>query len=158
MSVTMQLGAVTEKLTRCQMKPSGSCQSPCSSDRSRRNSLAVESSHRAHVSRHVARSGHGETHKLSNQAIRLMSVTMQLGAVTEKLTCCRIKPSGSSQSPYSSDRSRRNPLAVDSSHRAHVSHHAARSGHGDSPAVESSHRAHVSHHVAQSSHGHTHTL
>ena len=131
MSVTIQLGPVTEKLTSCRIKPSGSCQSSCSSERSRKNSLAVESSHRAHVNRHAPESGHGETHSLSNQAIGLMSVTMHLRAVTEKLTSCRIKPSGSCQSPCSSERPRRNSPAVESSHRAHVSHHAARSGHGE---------------------------
>ena len=113
MSVSMQLGAVTKKLTSCRIKPSGSCQYPCSSERSRRNSLAVESSHRAHVSIHAARSGHGETHRLSNQA---MSASMQLGAVTEKLTRCRIKPSGSCQYPCSSERSRRNSHAVQRYH------------------------------------------
>jgi len=131
MSVSMQLGAVTEKLTSCRIKPSGSCQYPCSSERSRRNSRAVESSHRAHISIHAALSGHGETHPLSNQAIELISVSMQLRAVTEKLTSCRIKPSGSCQYPCSSERSRRNSPAVESSHRAHVTIHAARGGHGE---------------------------
>jgi hypothetical protein len=131
MSVTIQLRAVSKKLTRCRIKPSGSCQSRCSSQRSRRNSLAIESSHRAHVSHHTPESGYRETHWLSNQAIGLLSVTMHLRVVTEKLTRCRIKPSGSCQSPCSSERSRRNSRAVESSHRAHVSHHTARTGHGE---------------------------
>jgi hypothetical protein len=122
---------VSEKLTHCQMKPSGLCQPPYSSEQYRRNSLAVESSHRAHVSHHAAQSSIEETYSLSNQAIGFMSVTKQLRAVSKKLTSCRIKPSGSCKSPCSSDRSRRNSLAVESSHRAHVSLHAARSGHGE---------------------------
>ena len=135
MSVSMQLGAVTEKLTSCRIKPSGSCQYPCSSVRSRRNSHAVESHHRAHVSIH------------------------QLGAVTEKLTSCRIRPSGSCQYPCSSERSRTNSHTVESSHRAHVSIHAARSGLGETHELSNQHNsAHVSHHAYHSGYGETHWL
>jgi len=88
MSVWMQARAVTEILTSCRIKPSGSCQSRCSRERSRRYSLAVESIHRAHVSLNAAESGHRDTYGLSNQAIGLMSVSMQLRAVTEILTGC----------------------------------------------------------------------
>jgi len=107
MSVSMPLRAVTEILTGCRIKPSGSCQSRCSGERSRRYSHAVESSHRAHVNLDAAENGHGDTHGLSNEVIGLMSVSMQR------------------------ERSRRYSRAVKSSHRAHVSLDATESGHGD---------------------------
>jgi hypothetical protein len=39
--------------------------------------------------------GHGGTHSLSNQDIAHRLATIRLRGVTEELTVCRIKPSGS---------------------------------------------------------------
>jgi len=92
---TIRLRAVTEELTVCRIKPSSSDQPPSGSEQSRRNSHSVESSHRDQISDHPAESGHGGTHRLPNQAIRLRSATIRLRGVTEEVTLCRIKPSGS---------------------------------------------------------------
>jgi hypothetical protein len=95
------------------------------------NPHTVESSHPAKISRHSVQSGQGETHKLPNQTIRLILVSIQLRAVKEKLTRCRIKPSGSHQSPSIKERSGRISQAVESSHRAQISCNPAQSGQGD---------------------------
>jgi hypothetical protein len=60
----------------------------------RGNSQAVESSQRTQIRCHQAQSGQGETHMLSNKAIRLRLVVIQLRADWQKLTHCRIQPSG----------------------------------------------------------------
>ena len=114
-----------------------------------RNSQAAESSHRAQVShrpaqnrrrethklpnqaiglklvRHPAQDRRRETHTLPNQAIGLKLVATQRRIVDEKLTCCAIKPPGSSQSSPSAGSSVRNSRAADSGHRAQVSHRRA---------------------------------
>ena len=106
-------------------KPSGTRQSPSSAEATRRNSHSAESSHRARVSRHPAPKRREETHTLPNQAIGHALVTIQRRSDAKKLTLCRIKPSGTRQSPSGAEPTRRNSRSAESSHRARVSRHPA---------------------------------
>jgi len=123
-SVAIQRRTDAKKLTLCRIKPSGTRQSPSSAEPTRRNSQSAES-HRARVSRHPAPNRREETHCLPNQAIGHASVAIQRRTDAKKLTVCRIKPSGTRQSPSSAEPTRRNSQSAESSHRARVSRHPA---------------------------------
>jgi len=181
-SVAIQRRTDAKKLTVCRIKPSGTRQSPSSAEPARRNSRSAESSHRARVSRHPAPNRREETHSLPNQAIGHASVDIQRRTNAKKLTVCRIKPSGTRQSPSSAEPTRRNSPSAESSHRACVSRHLAPNrreetyrlpnqaiGHAsvassavptrtNSPSAESSHRGRVSRHPAPNRREETHRL
>ena len=90
-----------------------------------KNSRSAESSQRARVSRHPAPKRRKKTHRLRNQAIGHASVAIQRRTDAKKLTVCRIKPSGTRQSPSSAEPTRRNSPSTESSRRAPVSRHPA---------------------------------
>jgi hypothetical protein len=126
---TISLRAVTKKLTRYRVKKSCS-QSPSTLERLGKISQADVLRYWVGVSHCAPQNGHGETHTLPYQAIRLVSVTMHLKEVREKLTDCRVKRSGSYQSPCTSERSEYNSQSIEGCHQVHISYRAVQSGHG----------------------------